>query len=341
MDPDLQLSSYDYSLPEELIAQDPIQPRDAARLLVLDRAGEALAHHHVRDLPSLLAPGDLIVANHSRVLRSRLTGHKAETGGRVELTLIRPAENQTWEALLHGHRIRTGLRVEIAPDVTATVGESTPAGRLVQFLGDEDVPAILQRLGQVPLPPYVREYHRGPERYQTVYGDVAGSAAAPTAGLHFTYLLMDALRSAGLHWASIVLHIGLDTFRPVQAEDVRQHPIHSEWVEVSPEVVQAVRQAKQEGRRVVAVGTSSVRALEFAGRTGELEPYCGPVDLYIVPEHRFRVVDCLLTNFHMPRTTVLLLVAAFAGRERVLAAYEEAIRLRYRFLSFGDAMLIL
>lgn len=340
-DQDLQLSSYDYDLPKELIAQEPIEPRDSARLLVLDRASDSLSHPHVSDLPSLLAPRDLIVANHSRVLRSRLLGKKADTGGRVELTLIRPAGDHTWEALLRGHRLYAGQRIELAPEVSVAVGELTAAGRLVQFLGEEEVPAILDRLGQVPLPPYVREYHHRPERYQTVYGDVVGSAAAPTAGLHFTARLMDELRRAGVHWASLVLHIGVDTFRPVGHEDVRQHPIHTEWAEVTPEVVEAVRHARAGGGRVVAVGTSSVRALEFAARSGELAPYRGPVDLYILPGHRFQVVDALVTNFHMPRTTVLLLVAAFAGRERILDAYQEAIRQRYRFLSFGDAMLIL
>lgn len=336
----LSLSAYDYLLPRDLIAQEPVERRDAARLLLLDRSTGATAHHLARDLPDLLSPGDVIIVNRSRVLPSRLIGRKAQTGGRVELTLLRPVDERVWEALIRGGRPRSGLRLEIPPDAVAELGERTADGWLVHFFGAEVVRALLARVGDVPLPPYIHEYGGDPERYQTVYGDTEGSAAAPTAGLHFTPQLIAQLKEQGIGWASVVLHIGLDTFRPMSEEDIWGRHIHTERVHVPTETVEAVAEAHRRGGRVVAVGTSTVRALEWAASAGELVRKEGAADLFILPGYRFRVVDALLTNFHMPRTTVLLLAAAFAGRERLLAAYDEAIRQRYRFLSFGDAMLI-
>lgn len=337
---DVRLSAYDYDLPKELIAQEPIEPRDAARLLKLNRATGAIEHHCVRDLPELLAPGDLIVANRSRVLRSRLVGTKVESGGRVEMTLLRPFPDGRWEALIRGHRVRSGQRVAIAPGVVAQIGEPASGARLVAFPG-VDVYGLMERAGQTPLPPYITGYAGDPDRYQTVYADTLGSAAAPTAGLHFTSMLMNRLREGEISWATVTLHIGLDTFRPITDEDVRQRQIHSEWAEVPGDVVHAIAEARERGGRVVSVGTSTVRALEFAARSGRLEPYRGAADLLIVPGYQFEVVDALLTNFHMPRTSVLLLAAAFAGHEPLLAAYAEAIKQRYRLLSFGDAMLVM
>ncbi|MBI4213643.1 MAG: tRNA preQ1(34) S-adenosylmethionine ribosyltransferase-isomerase QueA [Chloroflexi bacterium] len=340
LDPDPRLFSYDYDLPKELITQEPADPRDSARLLVIDRASQNVTHHGVSDLPTLLRPGDLIVANRSRVLRARLFGTKLPSGGRVEITVLRPVDTDSWEALVRGHRIPAGQQVLIEGGAVAVIGEPIPAGRRVSFPG-VDVYRLLEQVGRTPLPPYIQEYRGDPERYQTVYADTLGSAAAPTAGLHFTPTLIERLRERGVGWGNVVLHIGLDTFKPLTDEDVRHRHIHTEWVEIPPELVDVVESTRLRGGRVVAVGTSTVRALEFAAVSGSLRPYHGPVDLFIVPGHQFRIVDALMTNFHLPRTSVLILAAAFTGRELLLRAYQAAIARRYRFLSFGDATLIL
>ncbi len=338
---DAKLSSYSYELPPELIAQTPAEPRDSARLLVLDRQSGAVQHRVVRDLPTFLHPGDVLVANRSRVLPSRLVGRKASTGGRVELLLLRPLSANTWEALVGGRRVGPQTQVVLAGDVRLKMGQRTEAGRVVRFPPDSDPVELLHRYGRVPLPPYIHEYSGDAERYQTVYATEEGSAAAPTAGLHFTPELLQRLGAAGVGWGTVLLHVGLDTFKPMADEDIDQHRIHNEWIEVSQELVRQVDETKARGGRVVAVGTTTVRALEHAARNGELRPYHGLADLFITPGFQFRVVDVLMTNFHMPRSSLLLLVSAIAGRERVLAAYDEAIRARYRLLSFGDAMLIL
>lgn len=338
---DSPLSLYSYELPPELIAQQPVEPRDSARLLVLDRATGAISHRCVRDLPVLLKPGDLVIVNRSRVLPCRLLGRKPATGGHVELLLLRPVGDHSWEAMVGGHRIRAGQRVEIAPGVEVEIATETAAGREVRFPHDHDPLEVLHRYGHMPLPPYIHSYRGDPERYQTVYGDIEGSAAAPTAGLHFTPQLIERIRTCGIEWASLALHVGLDTFRPIADEALRNHRIHTEWVEVPEEAVEAVKRARQRGGRVLAVGTTTVRALEHAARDGELRPFRGPADLFITPGHHFRVVDALLTNFHLPRSSLLLLVSAFATREQVLSAYAQAVRLHYRFFSFGDAMFIL
>lgn len=340
LDPNFDLASYTYELPPDLIAQTPAEPRDSARLLVLRRATGEVSHRHVHDLPDLLRPGDLFVANESRVLPCRLLGTKAHGSGRVELLLLRPLGDGCWQALVHGHRLRPGQQVVLADGLLAEIGEVRGGTRPVRFPADCDVEELLRAHGEMPLPPYIHDYTGDPARYQTVYAAVDGSAAAPTAGLHFSPELIARLRAAGVGWATVVLHVGLDTFRHVDEPDVRDHHIHTEWIEVGADVVEQVRETKAHGGRVVAVGTTSVRALEHAAADGQLQPYTGPADLYIVPGFRFHVVDALLTNFHLPRTSLLLLIAALAGRERILAAYHEAIRLRYRFFSFGDAMLI-
>jgi S-adenosylmethionine:tRNA ribosyltransferase-isomerase len=341
LDPDYDLASYDYDLPPELIAQEPAEPRDAARLLVLDRASGSVSHAHIRDLPDLLASGDLLVANHSRVLPCRLLGTKDTGGGQVEILLLHSLHDETWQALVRGHRVHDGQRVTVAGGVGVEIGPGVDGSRSVSFPPGTSVPDLLHTHGQMPLPPYIRAYQGDPARYQTVYAAVDGSAAAPTAGLHFTPELLTRLQSCGVGWATVLLHVGLDTFRHVTEADVRRHHIHTEWVEVAADAVQQVQATAEAGKRTVAVGTTSVRALEQAAASGRLAPFYGSADLYIVPGYRFRAVDALLTNFHLPRTSLLLLVSALAGRERILAAYEEAIRLRYRFFSFGDAMLII
>jgi S-adenosylmethionine:tRNA ribosyltransferase-isomerase len=330
----MRLSDFDYELPDERIAQSPIEPRDAARLLVLDRSTGGLADRHVRDLPELLHPGDLLVANRSRVLPARIRGH-LKGGGRAEFLLLRRLAPGQWEALGRpARRLRAGEVVSVAPDLNVTVSRVHPEGvREIEVASD----AALLAHGSTPLPPYIREWQGDPERYQTVFADVEGSAAAPTAGLHFTPELIERLAERGIQLVTLVLHVGLDTFRPVTAADPRTHPIHREWYALSPEVVQAVEETRSQGRRVVAIGTTSVRALETWAASGATQ---GWTDLFILPAYRFSVVDGLITNFHLPQSSLLMLVSAFAGRERILAAYAHAIQLEYRFYSFGDAMLI-
>jgi S-adenosylmethionine:tRNA ribosyltransferase-isomerase len=336
----LGLSAYGYELPPQLIAQTPIEPRDAARLLVLDGKTGDVRHHRVRELPRLLRAGDLVVANRSRVLPARLMGKKLGSGGRAELLLLRALGTDNWEALVGGRRLREGQQILIGGDVLVELGSATTAGRVVRFPPDVDPIDVLHQHGHVPLPPYIHDYTGSGERYQTVYAREEGSAAAPTAGLHFTPELVDRVRAAGVGWTTLVLHVGLDTFKPMTDEDIQHHRIHTEWIEVDGEVVRAVEETHDRGGRVLAVGTTTVRALEHAAREGVLRPYRGPADLFITPGYEFRVVDLLLTNFHMPHSSLLLLVSAFAGRESILNAYAEALRLRYRFLSFGDAMLM-
>jgi S-adenosylmethionine:tRNA ribosyltransferase-isomerase len=337
----LRLSDFDYALPPELIAQEPVEPRDAARLLVLDRASERIAHHHVRELPELLRPGDLLVANRSRVLPARVRG-RLRGGGTAELLLLRHLAPGRWQALARpARRLRPGDKVTVTSTLRIEVTAALPAGlREIQAESDDerDADAALLSAGSVPLPPYIRGWHGDPERYQTIFADTDGSAAAPTAGLHFTENLIQRLNDAGIRFGTLVLHVGLDTFRPVTEADAASHHMHREWYTVPSELQAQIAQTRAAGGRVVAVGTTSVRALESWAATGDCQ---GWTDLFILPGHRFTVVDALLTNFHLPRSTLLMLVSAFAGRERILGAYTEAIRARYRFYSFGDAMLVL
>ncbi len=337
----MRVADFDYDLPPEMIAQHPLEPRDASRLLVLRRDSGAILHRHFRDLPEYLVPGDLLVANDSRVIRARLCGRK-RTGGRVEALLLRRLDERRWEALLGGERIRAGLEVHFGAgsEVTARVEEARADGTRVLAFSAEVEP-LLETLGAVPLPPYIHEPLADAERYQTIYARVCGSAAAPTAGLHFTPELIARLLQQGVRLAFVTLHIGLDTFRPVEVKEVADHPMHSEWCAVPAEVTAAVAEARAAGRRVVAVGTTVVRALETAAQGGAVAPTGAWTRLFIYPGYRFRAVDALITNFHLPRSTLLMLVSAFAGRETIRRAYQEAIAARYRFYSFGDAMLIL
>jgi len=340
-------SDFDYDLPPELIAQTPVEPRDASRLLVLDRARDTLAHRHFGDILDYLQPGDLLVANETRVIPARLFARKVPSGGRVEMLLLARRGPRTWETLVKGRQVTVGQRLCL-PDhlgsasLDAVVEGITPAGcRLVTF--DEPIEAHWQRLGMVPLPPYIHEPLAQSERYQTVYARVEGSAAAPTAGLHFTPELIQSTTELGVQWATVLLHIGLDTFRPVSEQHVEDHVMHSEYCSLSAETAQRINDAKDNGRRVIAVGTTSVRVLETAGQDAPhgVQPWEGPSRLFIYPGYRFRVVDALITNFHLPRSSLLMLVSAFAGPDSIRRAYAEAIRLRYRFYSFGDAMLLL
>ena len=346
----MRTSDFDYHLPQELIAQTPAEPRDSSRLLVLDRRTGDMEHRRFSDLVDYLRPGDLLVANRSRVIPARLIGTKESTGSPVEMLLLRPVtgtdSSPEWEVLLKpARRLKTGARVLFGDGtLTATVVSSNGLGvRRVRLDGQGSVDEVVDRLGQAPLPPYIRGYVGDPERYQTVYADVRGSAAAPTAGLHFTPELISKVTALGARFTFVTLHIGIDTFRPVQEEDPTTHPMHREFYDIPEEVAEEISAAKREGRRVIAVGTTTVRVLESAAL--DTDPPRVPVrsawtDLFIYPGYRFKAVDALITNFHLPRSTLIMLVSALTGRERLLRAYEEAVRLRYRFFSFGDAMLI-
>lgn len=333
----MRLDELDFSLPERLIAQHPIEPRDASRLMVVDRVADAIEHRAFRDLLHLLQPGDLLVVNDSRVLPARLHGHKSPSGGKVEALLLRDEGDGRWQALLRpGRRLRVGQSLQFG-DVAATCAARHDDGVwTVAFESSAALRALLGQAGEMPLPPYIHARLGDPERYQTVYAETDGSAAAPTAGLHFTPALLAELESRGVRRAAVTLHVGLDTFRPVQAAVVEDHPMHTEAWCVPESTAAAVAATKAAGRRVVAVGTTSVRALETSGGLAG----AGWTRLFITPGFRFQVVDAMLTNFHLPKTTLFALVSAIAGQELIRRAYAEAIQAEYRLLSFGDAMLI-
>lgn len=346
----MKLSDFDYTLPPELIAQHPVEPRDAARLLVVDRATGRLEHRGFRDLPEYLRPEDVLVLNNTRVIPARLRARK-ETGGAVEVLLLRPAAEsggaearaEVWEVLLRpGRRVRTGTRLHVFPTLTGEVLTSGADGvRLVRFKGDRPVLDTARAVGEMPVPPYVHEPLARPDDYQTVYAAVDGAVAAPTAGLHFTPALLEQIRSRGIRMVSLTMHIGLGTFRPVTAQDVRRHRMDAEWYDVTAEAAATLTAARGRGR-VVVVGTSAVRTVETVARDdGAVGSGSGWSELFIYPGYLFKATDVLVTNFHLPKTTLLTLVCAFAGRDLILRAYREAVAQRYRFYSFGDAMLIL
>lgn len=351
----MRISDFDYTLPPDLIAQTPVEPRDSSRLLVVHRETGALEHRIFRDLPTYLRPGDLLVANQSRVLPARLLGEKVETGGRVELLLLSVRGDlgpDYWEALVRpGKRVHTGQTLSFGGGaLLAEPLDATPAGgRIVRLRAREGTVAeAIARVGVAPLPPYIHERLADAERYQTVYAREPGSAAAPTAGLHFTDDLLARVREMGVGIAYVTLHIGLDTFRPVEEDDLTDHVMHSEEIEVSQQAAEAINATRAAGGRVIAIGTTSVRTLEAVGALaaeqgapGPVISYRGRTRLFIAPGFSFRVVDAMVTNFHLPRSTLLALVSAFAGRERMLSVYAEAIAQQYRFYSFGDAMLLL
>jgi S-adenosylmethionine:tRNA ribosyltransferase-isomerase len=355
LDLDRSLAGYDYELPPELIAQNPAFPRDSSRLLVVKSrtTGKTTSclHNIFRDLPEILRSEDLLVMNDTRVIPARLYGRKS-TGAEIEVLLLEERGSNTWLALVKpGKRFKNGTQISFepskatAPLLTATVLETDEAtgGRLLQFDLPENVSllSVLDKFGVVPLPPYITASCAQSEQYQTVYAENPGAIAAPTAGLHFTPELLKYLREVGINQAFITLHVGVGTFRPVEIEDVTNHQMHEEWIEVPIKTVEQIRATKARGGRIIAVGTTVVRALEAAAISGELKPFCGKTDLFIYPGYQWRVVEGLITNFHLPRSSLLMLVSALIGRERLLNIYQEAISCGYRFYSFGDAMLIL
>jgi S-adenosylmethionine:tRNA ribosyltransferase-isomerase len=340
----VKTSSFDYHLPEEFIAQTPVEPRDRARLMVLDRDIGQIQHAIFRDLGSYLNPGDLLVLNETRVIPARLFANKIPGGGRAELLLLNRKDVRTWEVLIGGKGLREGVQVQVQGGPQAEViRELEGALRLVRF--SEPIDAYLENAGHMPLPPYIHVPLSDRERYQTVYARSPGSAAAPTAGLHFTPGLIQELSGSGIRMATLTLHVGLDTFVPVSEASPEEHPIHTEWCKLNANAAELINQTHREGGRTIAVGTTSVRTLETAAAqagSGEIiSPYEGPTSLFILPGYRFKAVDALITNFHLPRSTLIMLVSAFAGRELILHAYETAKQEGYRFYSFGDAMLIL
>ena len=341
----MKKSSYKFDLPEELIAQTPVEPRDASRLMCLDRESGAISHRHFRDLPSLLRPGDLLVANDSRVLPARLYGQKEDTGATMEFLLLEQKEQKRWEVMVKpGRRAKVGTRFVFGDGLLrAEVLDVLEGGnRLVEFTCDGDIFSVLDQIGQMPLPPYITEKLQDKERYQTVYSHELGSAAAPTAGLHFTQELMGRLEEMGVRMAYVTLHVGLGTFRPVKEDNILEHKMHSEHYHLPRETADLINETKRRGGRVIAVGTTSCRTLEsvatFAGEIKEAE---GWTNIFIYPSYEFKVLDGLITNFHLPESTLIMLVSAFAGYDHVMDAYRTAVAEKYRFFSFGDAMLIL
>ncbi|HXX36957.1 MAG TPA: tRNA preQ1(34) S-adenosylmethionine ribosyltransferase-isomerase QueA [bacterium] len=340
----MKLSDFDYVLPRDRIAQKPARPRDAARLLVLSRRDGAMEHRTFRDLPEYLHAGDVLVLNDTRVLPARLRGRRAG-GGAVEVLLLRPNGRGAWEALIRpGRRVREGARLVFEQGVLeAVAGPRTASGtRLVTLSHEGELRAVLEHAGEMPVPPYIERPLDDPADYQTVYARREGAVAAPTAGLHFTTGLLASLRAQGVETVYLTLHVGLGTFRPVETEAIEAHHMDREWYELTSDAARAINAARARGGRVVAAGTTAVRTLESVSRDDStVASGCGWTELFITPGFRFRATDAVITNFHLPRTTLLILVSAFAGRERVLAAYQAAVREGYRFYSFGDAMLIL
>ena len=335
-------SDYDYELPEELIAQTPAEPRDSSRLLVYDRATGKREHRIFRDIKEYLRPGDVLVVNNTKVLPARLYAY-TKNGGKVEVLLLKRRDLNEWEVLVRpGKKAKVGAELIVSEELSLTVVDRTDTGeRIVRFHFDGVFEDILSRLGSMPLPPYIHEKLKDKDRYQTVYCKTDGSAAAPTAGLHFTQELLAEIRAMGVEIAEVLLHVGLGTFRPVKEEDLTHHVMHSEFYKVDERAAEIVNAAKREGRRVIAVGTTSVRTLEtVADEQGMLRPCSGDTSIFIYPPYRFKCVDALITNFHLPESTLIMLVSAFMGREQCLSVYREAVEERYRFFSFGDAMLI-
>lgn len=339
----MKTSDFDYELPPELIAQTPLERRDASRLMTLDKVTGEIGHRHFYELPSLLTAGDCLVLNDSRVLPARLIGRR-ESGGAAEVLLLTDKGDKTWECLVRpGRKLREGARVTFGDgELTAEVTAVLPDGnRLVKFEYEGIFLEVLERLGKMPLPPYIKEELQDRERYQTVYSREVGSAAAPTAGLHFTKELLEEVRRMGVKVCYVTLHVGLGTFRPVGEENLEEHDMHSEYCTISQETADTINETKQNGGRVICIGTTSCRTLEsWASDDGTMKASAGWTNIYIYPGYRFKVMDALVTNFHLPQSTLIMLVSALAGREHVLAAYEDAVRDRYRFFSFGDAMFI-
>lgn len=341
----MKTSDFYYDLPPELIAQTPLARRDGSRLMLLDKATGETQHRHFYELPQFLRPGDCLVLNDSRVLPARLLGHREPSGGVAEVLLLIDRGEKRWECLVRpGRKLKPGQKLSFGDGtlLSATVLEALPGGnRIVEFHYEGIFLEILERLGKMPLPPYIKEELNDPERYQTVYSREVGSAAAPTAGLHFTKELLTQVEQMGVKVCYVTLHVGLGTFRPVKEDDPLEHEMHAEYCMISAQTADIINQAKKNGGRVICVGTTSCRTIEsWAGENGELKESAGWTNIYIYPGYRFKALDALITNFHLPESTLIMLVSALAGRENVLAAYQEAVKERYRFFSFGDAMFI-
>lgn len=340
----MKTSDFYYDLPPELITQTPLEKRDESRLLCLDKATGEWSHHHFYELPDFLRAGDCLILNNSRVLPARLLGRRLPGGGACEVLLLQDKGDKVWECLVRpGKHLREGARVSFGDgELTAEIAEVLPDGnRLVRFDYNGIFLEVLERLGKMPLPPYIKEELQDQERYQTVYSKVNGSAAAPTAGLHFTPELLERIAAKGVGVGYVTLHVGLGTFRPVKEDEIEQHDMHSEYCTIPQETADLINRTKANGGRVICVGTTSCRTIEsWAGEDGTMTATGGWTNIYIYPGYRFKVMDALVTNFHLPESTLIMLVSALAGREHVLAAYEEAVRERYRFFSFGDAMFI-
>ena len=340
----MNLHDFYYELPQELIAQDPLEDRSGSRLLCLDRASKTVSHHVFREIIDMLEPGDCLVLNDTKVIPARLMGSKVGTDAKIEVLLLKRLEDRVWETLVKpGKKAKPGTNISFGDGLlTGEVLEVVEDGnRLIRFDYEGIFEEILDRLGQMPLPPYITHQLKDKNRYQTVYAKHDGSAAAPTAGFHFTKELLEKIREKGVQIVRITLHVGLGTFRPVKVENITEHHMHSEYYVVEEDAARKINETKQKGGRVIPVGTTSCRTLESAaGEDGILQAGSGWTDIFIYPGYQFRVTDCLITNFHLPESTLLMLVSALAGREQIMAAYEEAVRERYRFFSFGDAMFI-
>lgn len=340
----MKTSDFYYDLPEELIAQTPVEPRNSSRLMVLPRNGGEIKHKHFYDLPEFLKPGDCLVLNNTRVLPARLYGTREDTGAVVEFVLLRQHGNKLWECLAGpGKKAKTGYKFRFSDKLTATVTDVLEDGnRMIEFACEGDFFAVLDEVGQMPLPPYIKEKLKDKERYQTVYSKDAGSAAAPTAGLHFTKEMLENIRAMGVNIAYVTLHVGLGTFRPVKVEDVTQHKMHTEHYYIPEEAAKTINDTRKNGGKVICVGTTSCRTVEScAKKYGEIRECSGDTDIFIYPGFEFKCMDGLITNFHLPESTLIMLVSAFAGYDNVMNAYNTAVKGRYRFFSFGDAMLIL
>ncbi len=333
-------STYFYNLPEELIAQTPIEPRDSSRLLVYNRKMDTVEHKHFYDIIDFLKKGDVLVINNTKVIPCRLLGVKEDTGAKIEIFIIKRLNLTDWEALVKpGKRLRTGAKVKFNEELSCEILDNTDfGGRVVRFIFNGVFEDILNRCGMMPLPPYIKEKLENGERYQTVYSMIDGSTAAPTAGLHFTKELLQKIKDKGVEVCEVLLHVGLGTFRPVKTESILEHDMHTEYFEVTPEVAYTINKAKEEGRRVIAVGTTSVRTLESSAVNGKVVAQKNNTKLFIYPpKYKFQIVDSLITNFHLPESTLIMLVSAFAGYEQTMKIYSQAIENKYRFFSFGDS----
>lgn len=340
----MKTSDFFYNLPEELIAQTPVEPRNSSRLMVLSRDSGAVEHKHFYNLPEFLKPGDCLVLNDTRVLPARMYGVREDTGAVVEFVLLRQHGNMLWECLAGpGKKAKEGYKFKFSDKLSATVTEVMPDGnRMIEFRCDGDFFTVLDEVGQMPLPPYIKEKLKDKERYQTVYSKEAGSAAAPTAGLHFTKEMLEGIKKSGVNIAYVTLHVGLGTFRPVKVEDVTKHKMHTEHFYIPVEAADIINETKKNGGRVICVGTTSCRTVEScAARYGEIRSCSGDTDIFIYPGFEFKCMDGLVTNFHLPESTLIMLVSAFAGYDNVMNAYNTAVKEKYRFFSFGDAMLII